>query len=475
MSRKYITTTLPYVNAKPHIGHAREFVFADVYKRIYSLMGNETFFNVGTDEHGAKIFQNAQKEKKDTKTYCDEHMHHFKELCERLDISYDSFVRTTDKVHIEVAQKFWRVCDRNGYIYKKSYKIKYCVGCELEKTDSELVEGKCPDHPNQEIEIIEEENHFFRFSKFQKKLKALYKEKPELVQPQKRFNETKRFVESGLEDFSISRLKEKMPWGIEVPGDSEQVMYVWFDALVNYISIIGWSYDMERFEKWWPATQFCGKDNLRQQSVMWQAMLLAVDLPNSEKIFIHGHITVGGQKMSKSLGNVIDPVEMISKYGTDATRFLLVKLGIFGEDSDVTWERMNELYNADLANGVGNLASRIITLYKKVDYEFDFIKGKRQPFVNNKKLKEILDNGHLEEEVADIMAEVRSLDKTIEQEKPWELIKSDDEAFRESIEGLARGLYFIGLKLQPFMPNTANKIKNALESKEIEPLFQRIN
>ncbi|MFZ2882356.1 MAG: methionine--tRNA ligase, partial [Candidatus Moraniibacteriota bacterium] len=311
----YITTTLPYINADPHVGFAREIIEADVMARFHGANGDEVFFNTGTDEHGLKIFRKAEELGMNVQEYCDKKALEFDKLKIALNLSYNNFIRTTDEKHIKAAQEFWRICDKNGYIYKKNYKIKYCVGCELEKTDSELVDEKCPDHPNMELEIIEEENYFFRYSAFQEKLAELYKSNPKLVFPKKRFNEAKSFLEGGLQDFSISRLKDKMPWGVPVPNDENQVMYVWFDALVNYISAIGWPENLESFEKWWPGVQVCGKDNLRPQAAMWQAMLMSVNLPASTQIFVNGFITVNGQKMSKSLGNVISPYEMVEKFG----------------------------------------------------------------------------------------------------------------------------------------------------------------
>ena len=280
MKNIYITTTLPYVNAKPHIGFAREVVQADALARFYRILGYEVFFNTGTDEHGQKILQKAQAENLKLQTYVDQWAEKFRNVKEELNLSYDHFIRTTDKEHLTAAQEFWEICNKNGFIYKKEYQAKYCVGCELEKTDSELVNGKCADHPNQELELRREENYFFKFSAFQEKLLEFYKKNSEFVLPAKRFNEIKQFVANGLEDFSISRLKEKMSWGIEVPGDKEQVMYVWFDALVNYISTLGWPKTSKNkdnlFQKFWENSterfQFCGKDNLRQQSAMWQAL-----------------------------------------------------------------------------------------------------------------------------------------------------------------------------------------------------------
>ncbi len=317
----YITTTLPYVNAEPHIGFASEIIYADVRARFERLLGNDVVFNTGTDEHGAKIWQKAQEEGVDVQEYVDGYAAKFDELKTMLDLSYTNFIRTTDKNHIKAAQEMWRRVDANGFIYKKQYSVKYCVGCELEKTDSDLDNGECPLHPGKELELIEEENYFFKFSEFGDKLLELYKKNPEFVMPKKRLNEIQAFVERGLQDLSISRLASKMPWGVPVPGDKTQVMYVWFDALTNYISTLGWPDDTENFEKFWgtkenpSAIQIAGKDNLRQQSAMWQAMLMAADLPTSKQVFINGFIGVDGQKMSKSIGNVIAPSEMVERYG----------------------------------------------------------------------------------------------------------------------------------------------------------------
>ncbi|MCX6745337.1 MAG: methionine--tRNA ligase, partial [Candidatus Parcubacteria bacterium] len=280
----YITTTLPYVNSEPHIGFAAEIVRADIIARYQRTLGKEVFFNTGTDEHGQKIYNKALESGKDPQAYVDEYAAKFELLDDTLDLSYNSFTRTTNPDHVKAAQEFWKLCDKKGDIYKKNYKIKYCVGCELEKRDSELVDGCCPLHPNQKLEIIDEENYFFAWSKYQQKLLDLYEKNSNFIVPNHRLNEIKNFVASGLQDFSISRLKSKMPWGVPVPGDKDHVMYVWFDALVNYISCLGWPKDKKQFKKFWPGVQVAGKDNLRQQSAMWQAMLMSAGLPNSNHV-----------------------------------------------------------------------------------------------------------------------------------------------------------------------------------------------
>ena len=464
----YITTTLPYINADPHVGFAMEIIEVDVLARFHRSLGDEVFFNTGTDEHGIKVFQKANELGIGIIKYCADKSEEFLKLKDLLNLSFDNFIRTTDKKHITAAQEFWKLCEASGDIYKKNYKTKYCIGCELEKTDSELVDGKCPVHPNQEIEIIEEENYFFRFSRYQEKLLELYKNNPEFVLPKKRLNEITKFVENGLEDFSISRLKSKMEWGIEIPGDSEHVMYVWFDALVNYISCLGWPNDQEKFDKFWPGIQVAGKDNLRQQSAMWQAMLMSANLPNSKQVFIDGFINVDGQKMSKSLGNVISPFEMVEKFGIDGTRYLLLSFGNFGEDMDITSERLTEKYNADLANGLGNLVSRVIKLNENSEI------NPTEKFTLRPEFSEWIDKMELGHALAHVWGIISEANKFIEDNKPWELKKTDEKKFQEVMQKLVNDLNLISELLNSFLPETAEKIKQALETKKTEILFQRI-
>ena len=474
----YLTTTLPYVNAEPHIGFALEIVQADAIARYRALMGDEVFFNTGTDEHGLKIFRKAEEEGKDPQAYVDHFAARFKELREKLDLFPGlTFIRTTDAKHKAAAQEFWRRCLANGDIYKKDYEVKYCVGCELEKTDSELENGRCPIHPNLEIEIIREENYFFRWSKYQKPLEDFYAARPDFVVPDFRFNEIKAFVARGLEDFSISRLKEKMPWGIPVPDDENQVMYVWFDALINYISTVDWPQDRARFERFWGTQeapngiQVAGKDQVRQQAAMWQAMLLSAGLPTSKQIIIHGFITVNGQKMSKSLGNVVHPFSLVEEYGTDAVRYFLLRHIHPFEDSDFTMERFKEAYNAGLANGLGNLASRIMTLAEKhlpgpieIPAPAEFPEEYTRPF------EAYNYNGAMEY----VWKRIQELDQRIEKEEPFKLIKTDEAAGKKLIAELATELYWIARLLNPFMPATNAKLKEAIRAnRKPENLFPR--
>jgi len=472
----YLTTTLPYVNADPHIGFALEIIQADVIARYHKLLGKNVIFNTGTDEHGLKIYRKAFELGIEPQKYCDEYAAKFDALKQALNLSYTHFIRTTDPHHIKAAQEFWLRCEKNGDIYKKNYSVKYCVGCELEKTDSELAENKCPVHPNLEIELIEEENYFFKFSKFQKPLLELYAKNPNFVIPANRLLEIKNFVEKGLEDFSISRLKEKMPWGIPVPNDEKHVMYVWFDALINYISTLGWpEEDEENFNNFWPGVQVAGKDNLRQQSAMWQAMLLSANLPTSKQVFIHGFVTAEGQKMSKSLGNVVEPYKIVEKYGTDATRYYLLGALPSYDDGDFSIERFEEFYTAHLVNGVGNLTSRILTMLEKygdskipkiVDCGFEIAKfwNHYDQSVNDYKFESVVEL---------INNFVGQLDSLISEQKPWEKAKAGED-ISGLLYQLAEGLRHIAVALLPIIPESANKILNQLATEDTSKEWGRL-
>ena len=469
----YVTTTLPYVNGKPHMGHALEFVQADVIARFKRATGHDVFFNTGTDEHGLKIYRMAQEEGIPVQAYVDRNAQVFNDFGAKLHLSFDNFIRTTDAHHKNAAQEFWRICKKNGDIYKKMYSIMYCVGCELEKTNSELINGECPIHPGKKLEHIEEENYFFRFSKYGKQLLDVYhreQNKGGFVIPPSRLHEIERFVEGGLEDFSISRLKEKMPWGVSVPDDPAHVMYVWFDALVNYISAIGWPTDMERFEKWWPVLQFAGKDNLRQQSAMWQAMLFSAGLFPSEQIVIHGFVTSKGQKMSKSIGNVIDPLAIVQEYGVDALRYYLVREISTFEDGDFTHEQFKEAYNANLANGIGNLTARIMKMAEM--YLLAPIEAKDQSFPQE--YTEVLEAYDVQKAANVVWRYIGKLDRYIQETQPFKLVKEDTEKGIEVIKKLVADLAFIAGMLAPFLPETAEKIITAIEANKMpESLFVR--
>lgn len=477
----YITTTLPYVNSDPHIGFALEIIQADAIARYQRLQGKEVVFNTGTDEHGLKIFRKAEELGVTPQAFCDEYAAKFDALKKALNLSYDRFIRTTDEHHIAACQEFWRRCDKNGDIYKKKYKVKYCVGCELEKTESELVEGKCPIHPNLEIEIIEEENYFFRYSRYGEALLKLYKERPDFVLPSHRLTEIAKFTEGGLEDFSISRLKEKMPWGVPVPEDEDHVMYVWFDALINYISTLGWPEDEKSFEELWPGSQIAGKDNLRQQSSMWQAMLLSAGIKPSAQIFIHGFMTADGKKMSKSLGNVVDPFVVVQTYGIDALRLYLLKDIPTAEDGDFSNERFKIIYDSDLANNLGNLVSRVIAM--TIKYFDGKVPEKCAPELTLEHLARkwrVVDEGmttfDLKKAAEEVWGMLDSGNRYVEEEKPWELAKTGNEAkLKEVMYVLLEGLRQVSWMIEPFMPETAAKVRAQLKvtEKESEGLVLR--
>ncbi len=476
----YITTTLPYVNAEPHIGFALEIVEADAAARFHALKGEEVVFNTGTDEHGMKLYQKAQEKGMETQAYVDEYAAKFHLLKDALNLSYTNFIRTTDAHHKAAAQEFWMRCLNNGDIYKKQYQIKYCVGCELEKTESELVEGKCPIHPTYTLELIDEENYFFRWSRYQQPLLDLYAKDPQFVQPAFRLKEITNFVASGLQDFSISRLKAKMPWGVQVPNDPEHVMYVWFDALVNYISTLGWPTDEANFAKCWPGEQVCGKDNLRQQSAMWQAMLMSAKLPTSKRIYVNGFITVNGQKMSKSIGNVIDPIKLCAEYGTETVRYFLLREIPFGDDGDFSYERLRERHNSDLGNTFGNLVNRAIAMSRK------YFDGKVPPvdvvqasvFASTtwgasnglsdlKKLVAERYELHRYDQALEAIwngisgttsSGLIQANKFIEETQPFKLVKTDEAAVANILYSLLEACRWYAWLVYPAMPETSKKI-----------------
>jgi methionyl-tRNA synthetase len=473
MNRVYLTTTLPYVNADPHIGFALEIVQADAMARWHRLRGAEVIFNTGTDEHGQKIFKAAQTAGVDPKTYCDGFAAKFHGLKDALNLSYTHFIRTTDEHHVAAAQEFWKRCDANGDIYKKRYQVKYCVGCELEKTDSELVDGRCPIHPKLDIELRDEENYFFRWSKYQQSLLDLYASQPSFVVPETRMTEIRTFVEGGLNDFSISRLAAKMSWGIPVPGDPEHVMYVWFDALVNYISTLGWPTEEPTFAAFWPGIQYAGKDNLRQQSAMWQAMLLSAGIKPSTQIFIHGFVTADGQKMSKSLGNVVNPYDLVATYGTDAVRYYLLAGLPSYEDGDYSKTRLEERYVHDLANTLGNLLNRSVAMSRKYFNGAIPVSDPKEGYVfsGSEGIKAL--RTHVDRLVAlnrfDAALEtiwngvdgsygLIQANKFIEDTQPFKLVKTDPDAVASVLYSLLEYCRNIAWLIEPAMPDVSRRI-----------------
>jgi methionyl-tRNA synthetase len=479
----YITTTIPYVNADPHIGFALELVQSDAIARYKRLTGSDVFFSTGTDEHGQKIWEASQKQGKGVQEYVDHYAQIYVNLKDILNISNDSFIRTTNKEHVAAAQEFWRLCDAKGDIYKKKYKGLYCVGCEKFITEKDLIDGKCEFHPTLTPEIVEEENYFFRLSNYKNQLLEYLNNEKSII-PEWRRQEAIDFVQNSMEDFSISRSIERFSWGVPVPGDDQQVMYVWFDALVNYISTLGWPASAKAsagkpqenlFQKFWQdgeTVQTAGKDMVKFQSVMWQGMLMSAGLPTTNKIVYHGFITgEGGIRMSKSLGNVINPSEVVKEYGTDALRYFLLREISPFEDSSFTMERFKDAYNANLANGLGNLASRILTLSEKYLDKCPEIPDGLTP----KEFLDIMATFDIKKAADFIWNEIGELDKFIQETEPFKVVKVEERKGKELISDMVVRLYKIARMLNAIMPETNEKLKKLIrENKKPEtPLFLR--
>ncbi|MES2994435.1 MAG: methionine--tRNA ligase [Patescibacteria group bacterium] len=476
---RYITTTLPYVNADPHIGFATELVQADVLARSWRLEGEEVFFSTGTDEHGQKIWEAAEKAGQGVQEYVDHYAGEVRKLREALSLSNDAFIRTTDPHHIRAAQEMWKRCEAKGDIYKKEYSGLYCVGCELYKSEKDLDEGgHCLIHPHLVPQEVTEENYFFRFSNYGDRLLE-YLAQPDVVVPEWRRDEAVNFVRGGLEDFSISREKRRLSWGVPVPGDDEQVMYVWFDALTDYISTLGWPEDREgNFKKFWQGgktLQVAGKDQVRFQSLMWQAMLMSADIKNTDQVFYRGFINSGGQKMSKSLGNVINPYELVEKYGTEATRYLLLRHVHPTEDSDVTWERLDEWYTANLVNGLGNLVARVMKLAE--EHLPGPVALTEEDTAIETAFTSKLESFDFNDAMDLVFMHIAKGDELMTEHEPYKKVK--DEATKAEgladIEKLAHHLAKLATHLVAVMPATAAAVLAAVkENKKPENLFPRL-
>jgi methionyl-tRNA synthetase len=471
----YITTAIDYVNALPHIGHALEKVQADVLARYHRIQGEKVFFLTGTDENSLKNVRAAEKEKISIKELVEKYAKKFYELRRALNLSFDDFIRTTEERHIKGAQKLWQVCEND--IYKKKYKGLYCIGCEAFYKESELIDGLCPEH-RVEPELVEEENYFFRLSKYEDKLKEIIKRDEIKIIPEARKNETLSFIKSGLEDICISRSSERAKgWGIDVPGDPSQKIWVWFEALSNYITAIGYGQDDKKLKEYWPADiHLIGKGVSRFHTIYWPAILLSAGISLPKTIFIHGYITSGGQKMSKSLGNVVDPFGLVNRYGTDPVRYFLLREVSPTEDGDFTDEKFRERYNADLAKGLGNLIARVITLLAKnsksqilIPKQIQNPELKRIINKTQEKYKEALEEFRFNEALVSIWELISFCDKYIEEKKPWE------NKNQKVISDLLFALENIAQLLKPFLPETSEKIIKQLKSKESKPLFPKLN
>lgn len=475
MNPVYITTSIPYVNADPHIGFALELLYADVRARFLRMHEHEVFFSTGTDEHGLKIAQAAKKNNRTPLQHTDMYSARFRELCTALNISNTDFIRTTEPRHEKVAQTLWGILKERGYVEKRRYEGLYCVGCEAFKTEKDLRDGKCPDHPTLEIQHISEENYFFLLSKLQTSIESYFNLHADFVIPAYRFTEMKEFLKQGLEDVSITREKEKIEWGIPVPGDDNQLMYVWFEALMNYITAA--HYGEKDFKTWWPVeTIFVGKDINRFHSIMFLGMLIALGLEAPKHIAVHGHITVDGQKMSKSTGNVVDPFALVEKYGVDTVRYFLLSQIAMQNDGDFSEERLREMYTAHLANGLGNLCSRVTNMIEKYC-------GGVVPEVSIDGPEIIIEryvmNFEYDKALGEIWTHIADINQEIEELKPWKSIETDADATKRALGHWYYKLLEVVRVLQPFMPHTSETIfeqlKDSSHITKMNPLFPRLS
>jgi methionyl-tRNA synthetase len=471
----YLTTPIFYPNAKLHLGHAYTTTLSDILVRYHRLVEDKTYFLTGSDENTQKMVDSAIKEGKEPLEFLNGIVENFASLFRDLDISYDQFIRTTDQTaHWPGAQALWQKLVEAGDIYKKEYEGLYCVGHEAFVTEKDLVDGKCPDHGTVP-EQLKEENYFFRLSKYAPQIQQKIESDEYRVVPETRKHEILSFIKNeGLEDVSFSRPR-KASWpkglGVPVPGDDTQVMYVWCDALANYITALGYGQDETLYKEFWPANvHVIGKDILRFHAAIWPGMLLSAGLPLPKTLLVHGFITSGGKKMSKTLGNVIDPDELVAEYGTDAVRYFLARHISPFEDGDITREHFKEVYNANLANGLGNLVSRITTLAEK-----NLEQGTRPEAAGFPgEYTAALEKFEINRAFDFIFMRIQAADQTITQTEPYKLVKTEPERGKQIIFELTQELYTIGRMLNPFMPQTSKKIKDAiLANKKPENLFAR--
>lgn len=463
----YVTTSIPYVNAQPHIGFAMELLQGDILARYARQQGRPTIFSTGTDEHGGKVAQKAAEQGQTTKEFTDRVSQQFRELSRLLNISNDRFIRTTDAGHEQRAQLIWRRLKKD--IYKSTYVGLYCVGCEAFVTEAIAKEHNnvCPHH-NRPYEKLEEENYFFRLSAYAPRIQNAIETNELQIIPSTRKQEILNVIKAGLEDISVSRPKEKITWGIPVPGDESQVMYVWFEALMNYITVLGYP-EHEDFQKYWPANvQIIGKDILRFHAAIWPGMLLALDLPLLKTLFVHGFITVEGQKMSKSLGNVIHPKQIVDEYGIDAFRYYFARHISAYEDGDFSWQKLHDAYTNELGNELGNAVQRTAAMIQR--YQKGVIGDIPSAKHDIARYREAMDKCRFNAALDEVWEQVRGLNQYIDEQKPWEIHKAGDEAhLHEVLAYQVSSLIEIADLLLPFMPETAQKIKQVFKAGIVRP------
>jgi methionyl-tRNA synthetase len=475
MSKFYVATAIPYANAKPHIGNAMDFLYADILARYQRQQGNDVLFSTGADEHGMKIAEKAEAEGIAPQQLVDTLAPVWQDFITKAGISNDLFIRTTNPEHKKRVAIIWKNLEK--YIYKGAYKGWYCVGCEEYKTDSHVKEtdGVCPVH-ERKYDELQEENYFLKLSAFNERLQEAVKSDLLQVIPSSRKNEIMQVFKEGLDDISISRPSEKLSWGVPVPGDTTQTMYVWFEAVCNYITVLGYP-DHQNFKDYWPANvQIIGKDILRFHAAIWPAMLMGLELPLLEKLYVHGHVSSNGKKMSKTLGNVIDPQEVIEKYGLDPFRYYFARHISSYEDGDFSWEKYENVYNAELANELGNAVSRVSAMVKK--YQDGVIGNIPESEHDTTRYHEALAIFRFDKALEVVWEQVRGLNQFIEEEKPWQIAKENDpEHLQEVLANMCSDLLEIAELLEPFMPTTSAKIQAVFAEgiiRELDgPLFPR--
>ncbi len=473
MSKFYITTAIPYVNARPHIGHAFEFVQTDAIARYQRLAGKEVLALSGSDENAIKNVQAAEKAGIPLQKFIDDNARSFLELAEKLNVRFDVFERGSGERHHSSSQKLWRLCADAGDIYKKSYEGLYCIGCEAFYTSDELDgEGECFEHPGRKLDKISEENYFFRLSKYQERLIGLIESRELEIIPESRKNEVLSFLREPLRDISVSRSSERAKnWGVPVPDDPGQKLYVWFDALNIYQSGVGFGWDEEKYQKWWPADiHVIGKGIIRFHAVYWPAFLLSAKLPLPKSLFVHGYLTVDGEKMSKTLGNVIDPFDLIRRYGADPIRYYFLREIPAAGDGDFSEARLKDLYNGELANGIGNLVARAAAVGSPVSpVNFDFksdilLETKKATVETFQRYEGAFRAFRLNEAIAEVWKLVSFADRFINATKPWSIV--DQKELRVNTANIAYLISTIANLLQPFLPVTAERIFEQIAIKD---------
>ncbi len=468
MSKYFVTTAIPYVNADPHIGHAMELLYADVLARRARQQGDTVIFSTGTDEHGGKIAEKAAEQGVATKDFTDQVSQRFQELGELLNISNDRFIRTTDEGHEQRAKLIWKSLHKD--IYKDKYVGWYCTGDEAFFSEKEVKanNGVCPNH-NRPYEKIEEENYFFKLSSYTADITKAIESGDLKIVPETRRNEILSLLKDGLDDISISRPKDKIGWGIPVPKDDTQVMYVWFEALMNYITVLGYP-EHDDFKQFWPAdAQVLGKDILRFHAAIWPAMLMSLGIGLPKLLYVHGFITVEGKKMSKTIGNVVHPAEIVEKYGVDAFRYYFLRHIPSYEDGDFSWQRLAAAYNNELANELGNAVGRTTAMIQM--YQEGVIGTIPTAEHDLTQYDEALAACHFDRALDEVWERVRGLNQYIDEEKPWVIAKEDEpEHLREVLAYQASSLINIALLLEPFLPETAAKIQKVFSGDKVQPI-----